>query len=501
MAVVESKPRVPFEASEFVSSGTSGIDRIVLQTTGSRLGMSRACSDAVFVRRAFFDAIGTLPTFEEVREFLRDRAPAKRHRLIEQLLNRSEFADYWSMRWCERLRVKSEFPINLWPNAAQAYHRWIHAAIRDRMPYDRFVRELLTSSGSNFRMPAVNFYRALATRTPRGWAQAVALTFLCERSEKWPVEKWDGFAAFFTQLRMKGTQEWKEEILYHDWTTLAPAHCVFPDGSAARLDGTSDPREALAQWLTTGAGSLRLAEAIANRIWAWLMGRGIVHEPDDISPDNPPVSPELLSFLARHLINARWDLRSLVQLIMQSQTYSSSSLAGPPSRGPVFGQYQVRPLEAEVLVDAICQLTGTSEKYLSMVPEPFTVVPEGTRAIMLPDGSITSSTLELFGRPSRDTGLESERPVSPTVDQRLYLLNSSHVHEKLERGSGLQRLIGKQPTDDAIEKLYLAVLSRDATAEEAKAARSFVQSGESSRASMVDLAWALINSAEFLYRH
>ena len=161
---------------------------------------ARLCSDAVFVRRAFLDVIGTLPTAQEVRAFLSDKDPKKRSALIDRLLERGEFADYWAMKWGDLLRVKSEFPINLWPNAVQGYHRWIRTCIKEDMLYDRFVREMLTASGSNFRVPQVNFYRAVQSKEPQALAQAVALTFMGVRAEGWPKDRWSDMAVFFSQV-------------------------------------------------------------------------------------------------------------------------------------------------------------------------------------------------------------------------------------------------------------------------------------------------------------
>ena len=175
------------------------------------------CSDAVFVRRVYLDVIGTLPTAKEAREFIQDPdTKNKRRRLIDRLLERDEFAEYWAMKWGDILRIKAEFPVNLWPNAAQAYHRWVRASIAENKPYDKFARELLTSSGSNFRVGPVNFYRAIQNRTPEGIATAVALTFMGARAEAWPKDRLPGMAAFFSQIGYKPTREWKEEDVFWD---------------------------------------------------------------------------------------------------------------------------------------------------------------------------------------------------------------------------------------------------------------------------------------------
>lgn len=487
------------------------IDEILAKKWKS-LGIQPAqiCSDGVFVRRVYLDVIGTLPTAEEAQRFIDDTSRNKRQRLIEELLDRPEYADYWTMRWGDILRIKAEFPINLWPNAVQAYNRWLWSALATNKPYDQFAMELLTSSGSNFRVGAVNFYRATQDRSPKGIAQAVALTFMGERAEKWPPERLEGMAAFFSQISFKPTLEWKEEIVTWDpfHATQSgdppPQEAVFPDGVKIKLPGDRDPRKIFAEWLISPKNPW-FAKNIVNRIWYWLFGRDIIHEPDDIRVDNPPVVPELLTYLESELVQSKWDLKHIYRLILNSNTYQLSCVprSQHPERDTCFACYPLRRLEAEVLIDAICQITGTSEDYWSMVPEPYTVVPQGERAVRLGDASITSAFLEMFGRPPRDNGLESERNNRMTAGQRLHLLNSSHIARKIEDGRGLEWFFASSGNPRAkVTRLYLTVLSRYPTekelaviAETAKAQRSL------SRQAGVDLVWALINSSEFLYRH
>ena len=463
-------------------------------------------SDAVFLRRAFLDIIGTLPTAQEASDFLADAAPAKRAALIDRLLDRPEFADYWAMKWCDLLRVKAEFPINLWPNAAQAYHHWIRAALRDNQPYDRFVRELLTASGSNFRDAPVNFYRAMQSKEPPAIAQTVALTFMGTRAENWPPERLAAMAGFFSQIGYKETTEWKEEIVYFKPVGQGsrPVPATFPDGTPARLVPGRDSREVFADWLIAPQNPWFARNAV-NRVWSWLLGRGIIHEPDDIRPDNPPSNPELLAWLEKEFVASHYNLKSLYRLILNSQTYQLSSV--PRSLGPEaaanFASYPLRRLDAEVLADAICEVTGTTETYTSSIPEPFTFIPEDQRAISLPDGSITSAFLELFGRPPRDTGLEAERNNRLTAAQQLHMLNASHVERKIEQSPKLQDLIRTTKGGQAlVTGLYLTILSRYPTADELQAVKAYSQNTNlKPREAVNDLAWALMNSAEFLYRH
>jgi len=489
------------------------IDARVLSTLKER-GMEPAnlCSDEVFLRRVYLDVTGTLPEPREVRDFLEDGRPGKRAEMIDRLLEREEFADYQSLKWCDILRVKAEFPINLWPNAVQAYHRWIRDSIRENMPYDRFARELLTSSGSNFRVPPVNFYRAIQAREPSAIASAAALTFMGTRLENWPEDKRRGMEAFFSRVAYKPTAEWKEEIVFLDPEPAGPVEGVFPDGGTVLIPAGEDPRVVFADWLTD-TDNPWFARNIVNRVWSWLLGRGIIHEPDDIrlsddgsGPADPAANAELLTYLERELVESGYDLRHIYRLILNSGTYQQSSIARSdnPEAVALFACYPVRRLDAEVLVDALSWIGGNGETYSSAIPEPFTFIPENQRTIVLADGSITSPFLEMFGRPPRDTGLESERDNHPTDEQRMHLLNSSHVQQKIERSQRLRRLIqtSKGNRRKLINSMYMTILSRYPTQAETVAAEGYFQnSGQKPYQAAADLAWALVNSKEFLYRH
>lgn len=550
-------------------TGDSAIDRIVVRKLASLDIHPALCSDAVFVRRVYLDVIGTLPTSNEAREFLDNKNKAKRRQLIDRLLEREEFADYWSMKWADVLRIKAEFPVNLWPNAAQAYHRWVRASIAANEPYNKFARELLTSSGSNFRVGQVNFYRAVQNRTPEGLAGAVALTFMGSRIEGWTPERLAGMAAFFSQVGYKPTAEWKEEIVFWDPYNLSkipgnaapgkaaleppkptpgqapaqapaapaqptvalkpppPLKAVAPDGRAVTIPPSRDPRDMFANWLIRPENPW-FAKCAVNRIWAWLLGRGIIHEPDDIRDDNPPVYPEVLEYLEKEFIDSGYDMKTVYRLILNSRTYQASSLLKTknPKAEAYFGCYIVRRLDAEVLIDAINKVTGTTDLYTSPIPEPFTYIPADKPAIAIADGSITSPFLALFGRSARATGLTTERPTRPLPLQWLHTLNSSHIQNKLETGTWMKTLTGSgdRSLDEIIDELYLTILSRHPTPEEMKSIMEYLfltvggktavpTAGKSGRPAgpklnarqkrdnSIDIAWALINSIEFTYRH
>jgi hypothetical protein len=499
----------PVSTAPFETAGAltprNRIDELVF-ARWKELGIQPAnlCSDSVFLRRAWLDVTGTLPTAEQATEFLNSQDPNKRALLIDELLARDEFADYWAMKWSDLLRVKAEFPIELWPDAAQAYYHWIRDSLRENKPYDQFVREMLTASGSNFREAPVNFYRAVQNREPAGIAQSVALTLMGVRTEKWPAARLAQMAAFFSAVGYKHTDEWKEEIVFFDPAKAPEGALTFPDGTPARLQPNQDPRELFAEWLTA-PGNPWFARNIVNRIWYWLLGRGIVQEADDIRADNPPENPMLLAWLERELVASHYDLKHIFRLILNSTTYQLSPIprAERAAAAAHFAAYPLRRLDAEVLIDALDQITGTSEAYTSAIPEPYTFMPDFQRAISLPDGSIGSAFLDLFGRPARDTGLESERNNRVSDAQRLYMLNSSHVQRKIQQGPKLAALMrdNRNPRE-LVTQMYLTILSRYPTDEEWKTVVAHSQSGAArGRAAAVDLAWGLINSAEFLYRH
>ncbi len=475
----------------------------------SELGLKPAnvCSDAVFVRRAFLTIIGTLPTEQEARGFVAAKQPDKRAQLIEILMQRPEFTDFWAMKFGDLLRVKAEFPIKLWPNAVQAYHRFIHTSVRENKPLHVLARQLLLANGSNFREGEVNFYRAMQDRSPRGIATTVALTFMGERADKWPKARLDALAGFFAQVAYKSTSEWKEEIVYFDPTADKEGltkKAIFPDGRPAAIKtGLEDPRAIFCEWLLR-PDNPSFCKSWANRVWSWLMGRGIVHEPDDFRVDNPPANPALLAFLEKELAASKCDMRHLFRIILNSQVFQLSSVPAQDTPEAVanFAHYPLRRLEAEVLIDALNQITATREEYSSPIPEPFTFIPDNVRGIALADGSITSSFLELFGRPPRDTGQEGERSRDTNPSQRLHMLNSSHVLKKIQQCPLVAAASNSESVEALADKIYHVALSRPPSAQELATLKGHVAATYSGGSQLAaDMLWALVNQPEFLFNH
>jgi hypothetical protein len=540
----------PYESGKGFSPNGK-IDELQLANF-AKLGIKPAkiCSDAVFLRRVYLDIIGTLPSADEAEKFISDKTPDKRAKLIDGLLNRDEFAKYWTLKWCDILRVKSEFPINLWPNAVQAYSHWIWNAVETNMPYDKFARALLTSSGSNFRDPAVNFYRSTPDKTPSGIAKIATLAFLGSRLQDWPEYDRKEIEKLFSRISYKKTGEWKEEIVFfnpeiHDEMTVD-----MPDRTKLKIPSGHDPRAAFAGWLA-GPGKKWFAEAAVNRTWFWLFGLGIVHEPDAfgfhkkndgfldsalgaftgrapcVNTGNPPRNPELLGYLADEFIRSKYDFRELIRMIANSATYQQSCVpAGEDiiAAGKYFAVYPVHRLDAEVLADALSYFAGVSPQYMSVIPEPFTYIPAENRTIELYDGSISSSFLETFGRSARDTGFLTERSSQITYSQRLFLLNSPIIQNKVTNTPFLKTIMenAKGDSTNIINQIYLLILSRYPSEDEiekillnygeirapGKGGDKGDGKGGKKKQAMKNanfacrqLIWALINSKEFIFNH
>ena len=500
------------------------IDELVLAKL-KKLGLppSEVCSDEVFFRRVFLDVIGILPTAEEVRAFLAGKDAKKRSALIDQLLERDEFADFWALKWGDLLKIKSEYPSRLWPKGVQTYHQWVRDCIAQNKPYDQFVRELLVAKGSNFRNGPANFYRAVASKDPQSLADSTALVFMgarigCARCHSHPVENWSldddlGLAAFFARVSYKPTSEWKEEIVYvnpkgvlRHPRTREVVKPKFPGGEVLDPEKLEDPRENFADWLVSPQNPW-FTRNIANRVWFWLMGRGIIHEPDDLRPTNPPENAELLDYLQQELVSHKYDLKHLYRIILNSRTYQLSAKTDQWNEKDVahFSHYHVKRLGAEQLLDAISQVTDTSERFTSTIPAPYTHLPAGFRATQLSDGNIVSPAafLELFGRPPRDTCYENERCSEASLPQALYLVNSDHFEGKVARSERIKRLLESKKTDaEIVEEIYLATLSRSPAEKEKNTAMAHLVQDKNKRVEAVrDLVWAICNTKEFLYIH
>jgi len=510
-----SRVTLPFArvAAGRVPPGNNFVDE-KLAAKWADLGLvpSPPCDDAGFIRRLYLDATGTLPTPAEVRAFLADPAPDKRERLVDRVLDKPEYVDWWALKWGDLLRINRTA---LEEKGMWSFHNWVRAQVRDGVPADQFARDVVTAEGSTFTEGPANFFRV--GRTAEEWAEAVAQVFLgvrmqCAKCHHHPFEKWSqddyyGMAAFFARLGQKTSQEFglfgNERVIF-----LRPTgEAVHPRTRAVvkphPLDGpaTDDPfdrRAKLAGWMTAPENPL-FARNIVNRFWGYLMGRGLVEPLDDLRATNPASNPELLDALARDFVAHKYDVKHLLRTILRSRAYQLGSAATDGNRADAenvyFTRYTTKRLTAEQLADAIDAATGTREKYPGL--------PLGTRAAQLPDPGVRSYLLDTFGRPARQVACECERTTRPNIAQAMHLMNGDLLNRKIADPAGrVQKLTaGKGPSAAAVEELYLATLSRPPTPAEAAKAAGWLESAANKREGLQDLMWVLLNSREFLFNH
>ncbi|GIW79901.1 MAG: surface protein [Gemmatales bacterium] len=487
-------------------------DKLIAKWKELGLTPSPLCSDVEFFRRIHLDTIGTLPKPEEIKAFLADTSADKRAKAIEQVLQRPEFVDFWTLKWGDLLRI-NRAALN--DKGMWSFHNWVRASLRDGKKLDQFVREIITAEGSTFRDGPANYYGV--GRNPSDWAEATAQVFLgvriqCAKCHHHPFEKWSqddyyGMTAFFIRLANKGSQEFgifgRETVLYLRQTgeqrhprkgTIVPPHPL--DGPP--MDDPFDRRVKLADWITSKENPF-FAKNIVNRFWGYFMGRGLVEPLDDMRATNPPSNPDLLDALAKDFVDNGFDLKHLMRTIMNSRAYQLSSRIEEGNRADAtnthFTRYTVKRLTAEQLADAIDFATGTREKYQGL--------PLGTRAIQLPDPAVASYLLDIFGRAERKITCECERTMQPNIAQALHLLNGDFLNRKIADGNGrIARLMkNKTPLPKIVEELYLVTLSRPPQPAESKKAQELVAKAPSLREGLQDLLWALLNSREFLFNH
>jgi hypothetical protein len=512
-------------------------DHVLKKLRTLRLHPAGLCSDAVFVRRAFLDLHGRLPTAEEGRAFVGDKRADKRARLVEDLLERPEFADFWALQWADLLRVEAH---SLDQKGVQAFHHWIRQRVADHTPIDQFVRELITARGSTYAQPAANYYRP--HRDPLSRGKAAAQVFLGTRlqcaechnhpSDRWTQDDYYDWAALFARVSYKVVEnnrvissdehEWNgEQIVFlsrqgevRNPRTGQPARPRFlgqPSVTATNTPANQpsppldDPLTALAQWLTSPENSW-FARVQANRIWRHLLGRGLVEPPDDFRATNPASHPELLEALADDLVRHDFDLRHLIRRIMAARTYQLAGEVDETNAGDVsnYSHAWPRRLEAEQLLDAQSQVTGTALSFAGY--------PKGLRAAQLPGvrpeslgqrrANPLDRFLETFGKPPRLLTTDTERSCECNMSQAFQMLSGPTVNELLAaKDNRLTRLLAcGRPDLEIVQELFWAALSRPPTAAELGTLLPQLAAASDRRVELEDLTWGLLNSNEFLFR-
>ncbi len=505
---------LPYAKSDKVELIAANFIDEKLAAKWNELGLkpSPLCTDEEFLRRLYLDAIGTLPTPDEVRAFFADTSLDKRTKAIDRVLDRPEFVDFWALKWGDLLRINRDL---LQDKGMWSFYNWVRTSLRENKPVDEMVREIVTAEGSTFTEGPANFY--LVSRDPADWSETTAQLFLgvrlqCAKCHHHPFEKWSqddyyGMAAFFVRLGTKNSQEFgifgRERVVFlrpaGEQTHPRKGGVVQPhplDGPT--MDDVFDRRRKLAEWLTAKDNPL-FARNFVNRFWAYTMGRGLVEPIDDLRATNPPSIPELLDALAADFAEHKFDLKHLLRTIFSSRAYQLSAAMTPENDADAsniyYTRYTRKRLTAEQLADALDFATGTREKYQGL--------PLGTRAIQLPDTRVRSYLMDVFGRPPRQITCECERTAQPNIAQALHLLNGDFLNKKIDDANGrvAKLLKAKAAPTTIVEELYLCTLSRPPSAEEMERAKRWLEDAPAVKEGAADLLWVLLNSREFLFNH
>ncbi len=485
---------------------------------------SAVCDDSTFLRRVTLDIVGRLPTEKETQEFLAAEQSNKRDELVQRLLKNPGYADFFASKWTPLLKNRRDEASDITANFA--FHAWMRDSLLANVPYDQIVRELLAATGTVVGNPPVAWYKRV--KDPKEQLEDIAQLFLgvrmqCAQCHHHPFEKWSqddyySFAAFFSQIGRKPTGTRGEDMIFHKRGIATAVNVKSGDvlkpavlgESVGEIAADEDPRLQLADWMSSESNPF-FAKALVNRYWKHFFKRGLIEPEDDIRDTNPPTNPELLAALEQHFVKSGFDLKELVRVITQSKTYQLDSR---PNRENLkdrqnYSRFYPRRLQAEVLLDAIDDLTGS--------PTRFANLPPGTRAIALPDNSYNRSSgfLKVFGRPESQSVCECERVKSSSLSQSLHLINSAEIKRKLSGASSRAARIqaSKIPDTEKVEQLYRLAFSRRPTQVEMTVAIDYLQtpvldaagkpanSKKQTQENYEDLIWALMNTKEFLFNH
>ena len=496
------------------------IDDLVLEKWKTlNIAPSPAADDSTFIRRAYIDAAGILPTAEEVEDFLADKAPDKRQKLIDKLLDRDEFVDYWAYKWSDLLLVSSR---KLRANAMWSFYYWIRDSVKNDKPWDQFAREIYTSSGNTRQNGALNYF--VIHKDPIDIGENATQAFLgqrltCARCHNHPLEKWTQkqyyqFVNLFSRVGEKNGAEPGDVVVFAKASgninhprLLKPLAPTPLDGTSMALDSTEDRRAHFAQWLTSPDNTY-FQRAIVNRVWGNFMGRGIVDPVDDVRATNPASNEELFSALCKDFVAHHFDVKYLIRTIMNSAVYQLSAEANATNQNDnkYYSKYIVKRLPAEVLLDAMSQVTG--------VPSQFGGYPAGTRALQLPDTQVRSEFLTSFGRPPRLLCDAAERSSAPSVAQALHVINGGTLNKKLMAPDAFPALAIKLGLSDSriLDHLFLSAYSRyPADAEKQPMLAALRQASttagsvdvqrEARRQALEDMMWAMLTGKEFLFNY
>jgi hypothetical protein len=472
-----------------------------------RIAPSGLCDDETFLRRAYLDVVGLLPTVDEHDRFMASKAADKREKLIDELLGRKEFAELWVLKWAELLQIRSSNQVSY--KAMLLYYNWLQDKIAKNVPVNEWVQELLGASGGTFKNPATNYYQNETDilKVSENVAQVfMGMRIQCAQCHNHPFDRWTmndyyGFAAFFSQIGRKPTDDPRETVVFNSRggevshpVTKQVMKPTLLGGGVADVAG-KDRRVVMAKWLASPENPY-FATSLANRVWQHFFGIGIIEQVDDVRISNPASNPELLAELGKRFTAYKYDFKKLVRDICTSRTYQLDTRANDSNAGDTrnFARSSLRRIKAETFLDCISQATETKNKFPGL--------PQGARAVQIADGGVSTYFLSTFGRATRETVCSCEVRLEPTLSQSLHLLNGDATTQRIAGGNLVgRRLAAKQTPAQIIEELYLRTLSRRPTAKEAQKLGALVAGEADKKQALEDAFWSLLNSREFMFNH
>ncbi|HXD89247.1 MAG TPA: DUF1549 and DUF1553 domain-containing protein [Urbifossiella sp.] len=472
-----------------------------------RIEPSGLCSDEVFVRRVFLDIVGVLPSPDEYARFMVSKLPNKRELLVDELVDRKEFAELWVLKWAELLQIRSSNQVSY--KAMLLYYGWLQDKIARNVPTDQWVKELLGANGGTFKNPVTNYYQLETDilKVTENVAQVfMGMRVQCAQCHNHPFDRWTmndyyGFAAFFSQIGRKGTDDPRELVIFNSGggevshpVTKKVMKPKFLGGAEPDVVG-KDRRVVLAGWLASPDNPY-FAKNLSNVVWNHFFGRGIIDEPDDVRISNPASNQELLDELGKRFTGYKYDFKKLVKDICTSQAYQRSTQPTKTNESDVknFARGPIRRIRAETMLDILTQVTDTRNKFQGL--------PQGARAVQIADGQVSTYFLTTFGRPTRETVCSCEVRLEPTLSQSLHLLNGQTVEPKIAQGNAVGKMLAeKKPPAYIIENLFVRCLSRPPTDAEMKKLTAAVAANPNKQQALEDVFWAILNSREFMFNH
>jgi hypothetical protein len=472
-----------------------------------RIAPSELCTDEAFVRRVYLDVVGLLPTPEEYDRFMKSTAANKRETLVDELLGRKEFAELWVMKWAELLQIKSSNQVSY--KATLLYYNWLQDKISRNVPVNEWVQELLGASGGTFKNPATNYYQNETDilKVSENVAQVfMGMRIQCSQCHNHPFDRWTmndyyGFAAFFTQIGRKGTDDPREIVVFNSGGGEI-AHPVTKQQMKPKFLGGAEPdvagkdrRQVMANWLASPENPY-FATNLANIVWAHFFGQGIINEVDDVRVSNPPSNGPLLETLGKKFTEYKYDFKKLVRDICTSRTYQLSTIPNASNESDTrnFAHQSVRRIRAETMLDVISQATETKNKFPGL--------PLGARAVQIVDGNVSTYFLTTFGRATRESVCSCEVKLEPTLSQSLHMLNGDATTNRIRQGDLIaKRMTEKKAPEQIIEEMYLRTLVRRPSPDEMAKLQAALKEEPDKAKALEDVFWALMNTREFVFNH